>query len=99
MDKKKRTVADIIAMKGAGEKISMLTAYDACFAAILDQSGIEIILVGDSLGMVMLGYESTIPVTMDEMIHHAKAVRRGLNEKRREMLLRQLNDIQEKLNL
>ena len=80
MDKKKRTVADIIAMKGAGEKISMLTAYDACFASILDQSGIEIILVGDSLGMVMLGYESTIPVTMDEMIHHAKAARRGVKE-------------------
>ncbi len=80
MTKKKRTVADIVEMKGSGEKITMLTAYDACFASILDQSGIDIILVGDSLGMVMLGYDSTIPVTMDEMIHHSKAARRGVKE-------------------
>ena len=80
MTRKKLTVADIIEMKGSGEKISMLTAYDACFAAILDQSGVDIILVGDSLGMVMLGYDSTIPVTMDEMIHHSKAARRGTKE-------------------
>lgn len=74
---KKLTVADIRAMKITGEKITMLTAYDASFARLLEVAGIEMLLVGDSLGMVVLGYDSTVPVTMDEMIHHAKAVRRG----------------------
>jgi 3-methyl-2-oxobutanoate hydroxymethyltransferase len=64
-------------MKQRGEKIPMLTAYDYAFAKIIDEAGVPLILVGDSLGMVMLGYESTIPVTMDEMIHHVKAVVRG----------------------
>ena len=64
-------------MKFKGEKIAMLTAYDYSTARILDEVGIPLILVGDSLGMVMLGYESTIPVTMDEMLHHTKAVVRG----------------------
>jgi len=73
----KLTVADMIGMKGKGEKITMLTAYDAGFANLVEQAGIDMILVGDSLGMVVLGYDSTVPVTMDEMIHHAKAVRRG----------------------
>lgn len=73
----KPTVADIRAMKARGEKITMLTAYDASFARLLEGAGIDVLLVGDSLGMVMLGYDSTVPVTMDEMIHHAKAVRRG----------------------
>ncbi len=73
---KKLTIPDIIQRKG-GEKLTMLTAYDASFARLLDDVGVDMILVGDSLGMVLLGYESTVPVTMDEMIHHATAVRRG----------------------
>lgn len=78
MKNMKLTIPDIIAKKGA-EKISMLTAYDVSFARMLDSQGVDMILVGDSLGMVALGYESTVPVTMDEMIHHCKAVRRGSN--------------------
>jgi 3-methyl-2-oxobutanoate hydroxymethyltransferase len=76
---KKRTIQDIIMMKQNGEKISMLTAYDVSFAGLLDSSGIDVILVGDSLGMVLLGYESTIPVTMEEMLHHCRAVKKGVN--------------------
>ena len=64
-------------MKERGEKFAMLTAYDYSMARLLDDAGVPILLVGDSLGMVMLGYESTIPVTMDEMVHHIKAVVRG----------------------
>jgi len=64
-------------MKQKGENIAMLTAYDYTTAKIVDEAGVPLILVGDSLGMVILGYESTIPVTMDEMIHHTKAVVRG----------------------
>jgi len=71
------TVAEIKQMKQRKEKIAMLTAYDYATARILDEAGVPLVLVGDSLGMVMLGYESTIPVTMDEMIHHTKAVARG----------------------
>lgn len=63
--------------KKNNEKISVLTAYDYSMARLLDEAGVEVLLVGDSLGMVMLGYDSTIPVTMDEMIHHVKAVVRG----------------------
>jgi len=74
---RKKTVAEITAMKAAGVKITMLTAYDASMAALLVGCGVDILLVGDSLGMVVLGYDSTVPVTMDEMIHHAAAVRRG----------------------
>src|SRR5512136_2432358 len=59
------------------EKISMLTAYDYSMATMVDAAGIDVILVGDSLGMVFLGYENTLAVTMDEMIHHTKAVVRG----------------------
>lgn len=74
---KKLTIPDITSKKGRGEKITVLTAYDVSFARLLDASGIDILLVGDSLGMVMLGYESTVPVTMDEMLHHSRAVSRG----------------------
>jgi 3-methyl-2-oxobutanoate hydroxymethyltransferase len=74
---KKRNITDIMAMKEAGEKITMLTAYDAAFARLLDGAGIDLLLVGDSLGMVLLGYESTVPVTMEEMLHHARAVVKG----------------------
>ena len=74
------TINDIKAMKEKGEKITMLTAYDYSTAKIVDEVGIPLILVGDSLGMVVLGYESTIPVTMDEMIHHTKAVVRGTKQ-------------------
>ena len=74
---KRKTVVDILNMKKAGQKITMLTAYDAAMAAMLSASDVDMLLVGDSLGMVVLGYDSTVPVTMDEMIHHAAAVRRG----------------------
>jgi 3-methyl-2-oxobutanoate hydroxymethyltransferase len=67
-------------MKQKGEKITMLTAYDYTTAKIIDEAGIPLILVGDSLGMVVLGYESTIPVTMDDMLHHTKAVVRGTKQ-------------------
>ncbi|MFQ5848191.1 MAG: 3-methyl-2-oxobutanoate hydroxymethyltransferase [Candidatus Methylomirabilales bacterium] len=65
-------------MKGRGEKISMLTAYDYPVARLLDEAGIEVVLVGDSLAMVGLGYETTLPVTMEEMLHHVRAVSRGV---------------------
>ncbi len=73
---RKRTVRDIAARKG-GEKLTMLTAYDASMAALLDSCGVDMLLVGDSLGMVVLGYASTVPVTMEEMLHHAAAVSRS----------------------
>lgn len=71
------TVRRFLEMKERGEKIVALTAYDVVFARILEEAGVDIILVGDSLGQVVLGYDSTLPVTLDEMIHHASAVRRG----------------------
>jgi len=71
------TIGDLKEMKQRGEKIPMLTAYDYSTAKLIDETGVPLILVGDSLGMVVLGYESTIPVTMEEMIHHTKAVVRG----------------------
>lgn len=73
----RKSLADIGSMKARGEKITMLTAYDASMSRLLAGCDVDMLLVGDSLGMVMLGYDSTVPVTMDEMLHHAKAVRRG----------------------
>ncbi|MBW1798364.1 MAG: 3-methyl-2-oxobutanoate hydroxymethyltransferase [Deltaproteobacteria bacterium] len=77
MDRKKVTIADLQKKKETGQKITMMTAYDYPTASLVDQAGIDTILVGDSLGMVMLGFDSTVPVTMDDMIHHTKAVVRG----------------------
>ena len=74
------TINQVKEMKQKGEKITMLTAYDYTTAKIIDEAGIPLILVGDSLGMVVLGYESTIPVTMEDMLHHTKAVVRGTKE-------------------
>ncbi len=71
------SITDLKAMKKRGEKIAMLTAYDYPSARLVEEAGVPLILVGDSLGMVVLGYDSTIPVTMDEMLHHVKAVVRG----------------------
>lgn len=71
------TVDDIKSMKQRGEKVVMLTAYDYPSARLAEESGVDMILVGDTLGMVVLGYDSTIPVTMEDMIHHTKAVVRG----------------------
>jgi 3-methyl-2-oxobutanoate hydroxymethyltransferase len=74
---KRLTTRDIQALKQGGEKIAMLTAYDHVTASLLDQSGIDILLVGDSLGNVVLGYETTLPVTLADMIRHTAAVQRG----------------------
>lgn len=74
----KLTIKEIQERKKIGEKITALTAYDYPFAKIIDESGADIILVGDSLGMVLLGYESTVPVTMRDMIHHARAVSKAV---------------------
>ena len=63
--------------KEKGEKLTMLTAYDYTTASLVDGAGVESILVGDSLGMTMLGYDSTLPVTVDDMVHHTRAVSRG----------------------
>ena len=71
------SITDLKAMKKRGERIAMLTAYDYPSAKLVEEAGAPIILVGDSLGMVVLGYDSTVPVTMEEMLHHVKAVVRG----------------------
>lgn len=75
----KVTVQDFIRKKAEGKKITMLTAYDYPFARIVDEAGVDAILVGDSLGMVVQGLENTLPVTMDEMIYHTKMVSRAAN--------------------
>jgi len=77
MDRKKVTLAELQQKKDTGQRITMMTAYDYPTARLVDEAGIDTILVGDSLAMVVLGYESTVPVTMEEMLHHCKAVRRG----------------------
>lgn len=76
----KTTTADFAAMKQSGDKISMITSYDYSTAKLADNAGINSILVGDSLGMVMLGYEDTLSVTMEDMIHHCSAVTRGTKD-------------------
>ena len=73
----KNTVLTLLQQKQNGDKITMLTAYDCTTAAIIDECGVNCILVGDSLGMVMLGYENTLPVTMEDMVRHTAAVSRG----------------------
>ena len=73
----KMTVPKILGMKKAGKKIAVLTAYDALFAGMVDRAGIDIILVGDSAGMVCGGYDTTLPITMDEMLYHTKSVTRA----------------------
>lgn len=78
--KKRRTILDLQAMKVRGEKIAVLTAYDYPFARIMDQAGIDVILVGDSVGSVVAGYENTLPVTMEEMIYHTRAVARSASK-------------------
>lgn len=77
MERKRITVPKIVSLKREGKKIVMLSTYDYPFARFADQAGVDIILVGDSLGMVILGYENTLPVTMDEMLIHVKAVSRA----------------------
>jgi len=79
MSLQKVTIKKIIEKKQKGEKIVTITSYDYSFAKIVDESDIDLILVGDSLSMVMLGYKNTLSVTMDEMIHHTKAVSRGVS--------------------
>ena len=74
---KRVRVPDLESMKRRGERIAMLTAYDYTMARLLDRAGIDVLLVGDSLGMVVLGYETTLPVTIDAMVHHTRAVSRG----------------------
>lgn len=71
-------ITDLRGMKERGEGIAVLTCYDHLFARILEEAGVDLVLVGDSVGQVLLGYGSTLPVTLEEMIHHASAVRRGL---------------------
>src|SRR5687768_12399701 len=73
----KTTIPEIAGMKRDGKRITMMTAYDAAFARLVDESGIDIILIGDSLGMVVLGHPSTVPVTMEDMLRHSAAVARG----------------------
>ena len=71
------TVLDLLAMKAAGRRIVMLTCYDAVFARLLEQAGVDVLLVGDSLNQVLAGHETTLSATLDQMIYHAAAVRRG----------------------
>ena len=80
MKDKKRTATSLQQMKEKNEKISMLTCYDYTTATLIEASDVDAILVGDSLGMTMLGYEDTLPVTMEDMIHHTAAVSRGLDK-------------------
>jgi 3-methyl-2-oxobutanoate hydroxymethyltransferase len=73
------TVRDFVSRKASGEKLVLVSAYDALFARLAEEAGVDAVLVGDSLGNVVLGLDSTIPVTLEQMIHHGSAVRRGLS--------------------
>ena len=75
-----KTLHDFLRMKKDGHKTVMITAYDYPSARLAEEAGVDVILVGDSLGMVVLGYDSTVPVTMADMIHHTKAARRGAKD-------------------
>ena len=75
---KRVTTKSVVEMKANGEKISMLTAYDYTFAKLLDSAGIDVLLVGDSASNVMAGHETTLPITLDQMIYHASSVVRGV---------------------
>lgn len=77
--RKQVRIPQLAAMKAAGEKITMLTAYDASFATQVDAAGVDVVLVGDSLGNVIQGHDSTLPVTVDDMVYHTAAVKRGLH--------------------
>ncbi|MDB5998450.1 MAG: panB, partial [Rhizobacter sp.] len=76
-ERKPMTLHRLRAMHAAGEKIAALTCYDASFARLLDEAGVDVMLVGDSLGMVLQGHESTVPVSLDEMAYHTQCVARG----------------------
>lgn len=76
-DRKSITIPGLIAQRQRGEKITMLTCYDASFAALMDRCGVEVLLIGDSLGMVCQGHPSTLPVTIDDMAYHTASVARG----------------------
>ena len=77
-DYKRITTKSLVEMKNNGEKIAMLTAYDYTMAKIVDKAGIDIVLVGDSASNVMAGYETTLPITLNEMIYHASSVVRAI---------------------
>src|SRR5512142_3468477 len=84
---KKLTIPEIVAMKRDGKRITMMTAYDVAFARLVDKAGIDVLLVGDSAGMVMLGYPNTVPVTVDDMVRMSASVSRGAT---RPLLVRDL---------
>jgi len=73
------TLATLQSMKASGEKIAALTCYDASFAVLVDAAGADVVLVGDSLGMVIQGHDTTVPVTMNDIVYHCRAVARGLH--------------------
>jgi 3-methyl-2-oxobutanoate hydroxymethyltransferase len=77
------TVPKLRQMKASGEKIVALTAYDASFARLLDAAGVDLVLVGDSLGMVLQGHASTLPVTVEDIVYHTACVARGAGSRRR----------------